>query len=96
MLFRSGKNGWSIGSDTEYANPEEQDAADAQSIYEILENQLIPLFYERNSENVPVEWLKMVKENLRTLTPQFSLRRMLKEYITDYYIPAIEGKKSDR
>lgn len=89
-------NGWSIGSDAEYTNPEEQDAADAQSIYETLENQIIPLFYERNGENIPAEWLKMVKENMRTLTPQFSLRRMLKEYVTDYYLPSIEGKKRDR
>jgi starch phosphorylase len=87
------KNGWSIGTDTEYANLEEQDAADAQSIYETLENQIIPLYYERNHEGIPLEWLKMVKENMRTLTPQFSLRRMLKEYVTDYYLPAIEGKK---
>jgi len=89
-------NGWSIGSDAEYTNPEEQDAADAQSIYETLENQIIPLFYERNADNIPAEWLKMVKENMRTLTPQFSLRRMLKEYVTDYYLPSIEGKKRDR
>lgn len=89
-------NGWSIGSDAEYTNPEEQDAADAQSIYETLENQIVPLFYERNGENIPAEWLKMVKENMRTLTPQFSLRRMLKEYVTDYYLPSIEGKKRDR
>ena len=90
------ENGWSIGSDVEYANLEEQDAADAQSIYETLENQIVPLFYERNHENTPVEWLKMVKENMRTLTPQFSLRRMLKEYVTDYYIPAINGKKLEK
>ncbi|HCS38808.1 MAG TPA: alpha-glucan phosphorylase [Anaerolineaceae bacterium] len=90
------RNGWSIGSDTEYTNPEEQDAADAQSIYETLENQLIPLFYERNAESIPSEWLKMVKENMRTLTPQFSLRRMLKEYVTDYYLPSIEGKKRNQ
>lgn len=88
------KNGWSIGTDTEYTNPEEQDAADAQSIYECLENQIVPLYYERNHEGIPVEWIKMVKENMRTLTPQFSLRRMLKEYMVDYYIPAIEGKKT--
>lgn len=87
------RNGWSIGSETEYNSPEEQDAADAQSIYETLENQIVPLFYERDPQNIPVEWLKMVKENMRTLTPQFSLRRMLKEYMTDYYLPSIDGRK---
>ena len=90
------KNGWAIGSDSEFANPEEQDAADAQSIYDTLENQIVPLYYEHDPQNIPVEWLKMVKENLRTLTPQFSLRRMLKEYMQEYYLPAIEGKKQER
>ncbi len=91
----NGKNGWSIGTDEEYTNPEEQDAADAQGIYETLEKQIVPLFYERDHNKIPTGWLKIVKENLRTLTPQFSLRRMLKEYTTDYYIPAIEKKKSE-
>jgi starch phosphorylase len=88
----NGENGWAIGSEAEYSNPEEQDAADAESIYETLENQIVPLFYERNGEGIPGDWIGMVKENLRTLTPQFSLRRMLKEYISDYYIPALGGK----
>ena len=90
------KNGWSIGSESEYSNPEEQDTADAYSIYETLENQIIPLYYERNHEGIPEDWLTMVKENMRTLTPQFSLRRMLKEYMNDYYLPAIEQKRADR
>ncbi len=90
------KNGWSIGSDSEYSNPEEQDAADAQSIYDTLEKQIVPLYYEHNSNNIPAEWLKMVKENMRTLTPQFSLRRMLKEYVLDYYLPAIQEKKLEQ
>lgn len=85
----NGSNGWAIGSEKEYSNPEEQDAADAQSIYETLEKQIIPLYYTRTPEKIPTGWLKMVKEDLRTLIPQFSLRRMLKEYVTDYYLPAI-------
>ncbi len=90
----NGKNGWAIGSEAEFADYEAQDAADAQSIYETLEKQIIPLFYERDINKIPLGWIKMVKEDLRTLTPQFSLRRMLKEYMTDYYLPAIEGKRS--
>jgi starch phosphorylase len=90
----NGKNGWAIGSEAEFADYEAQDAADAQSIYETLEKQIIPLFYERDINKIPLGWIKMVKEDLRTLTPQFSLRRMLKEYMTDYYLPAIEGKRA--
>jgi len=85
----NGKNGWTIGRDMEYTNPEEQDADDAQSLYDTLEKQIIPLYYERNEEKIPVEWLKLVREDLRTLVPQFSLRRMLKEYTTEYYMPTI-------
>ena len=85
----NGKNGWAIGKDSEYTNPEAQDTADMQSLYETLEKQIIPLYYDRDSNKVPREWLKMVRECLRTLVPQFSLRRMLKEYTTDYYLPAI-------
>lgn len=85
----NGKNGWAIGKDREYTNAEEQDADDAQSLYDTLETQIIPLYYERDQAKIPVEWLKMVREDLRTLVPQFSLRRMLKEYTADYYIPTI-------
>jgi starch phosphorylase len=90
----NGKNGWSIGTEKEYTDTEQQDNDDAVSIYESLEKEIVPLFYERNSNKIPVEWLKVVKESLRTLTPQFSMQRMLKEYMTDYYQPAMLGKKA--
>jgi len=90
----NGKNGWSIGKDIDYSNPEEQDAADAESLYNTLEKQIIPLYYDRNEEKIPVEWLKLVREDLRTLIPQFSLRRMLKEYTTDFYLPAMRKEKA--
>jgi starch phosphorylase len=89
----NGKNGWSIGTEKEYTDTDAQDNDDAQSIYESLEKEIVPLFYERDNKKVPYEWLKYVKESLRTLTPQFSLQRMLKEYMTDYYLPAIQEKK---
>ncbi len=89
----NGKNGWSIGTEKEYTDPNQQDEDDSRSIYETLEKEIVPLFYERASDKIPVEWLKVVKESMRTLIPQFSLRRMLKEYVTDYYMPAIEEKR---
>ena len=89
----NGKNGWSIGSEKEYTDTDQQDYDDSQSIYESLEKEIVPLFYERNNKKIPVEWLKFVKESLRTLTPQFSLQRMLKEYMTNYYLPAIQEQK---
>ncbi len=86
----------SIGTEKEYSDQNAQDNDDANSIYESLEKEIVPLYYERNSEKIPVDWLEMVKESLRTLTPRFSLRRMLKEYTTDYYLPAIQEDKTGK
>ncbi len=84
----NGKNGWAIGEDGEYANADEQDEADAESLYEILENEIVPLFYNRDENFVPRAWLQRVKESIRTLAPMFSTFRMVKEYSTEMYVPA--------
>jgi len=82
--------GWAIGEDREIENPDEQDEADAASLYATLENEIIPLYYvERSSDNLPHEWLARVKESLRTLTPRFSTRRMVKQYVQEMYAPAL-------
>lgn len=86
----NGQNGWAIGNDADL-NTEVQDEADAESLYDILENQIIPLYYtERGAEDIPRNWLKMVRESLRTITPQFGTRRMLKEYCERLYLPAMK------
>jgi len=83
----NGSNGWPIGPDADL-DTEVDDDTDAKSLYDTLENQIIPLYYnERNIDNVPVDWMVMVKESMRTITPQFSTRRMLKEYIGRLYLP---------
>jgi starch phosphorylase len=84
----NGSNGWAIGEDAGL-DSQVQDEADAESLYDILENQIIPLYYtERSADNVPLEWMVMLKESMRTITPQFGTRRMLKEYIERLYLPA--------
>lgn len=88
----NGLNGWSIGEDTEYANPDEQDEADARSLYETLEKEIVPLYYYRGADNIPHAWLERVRNAIRTLGPQFSTRRMLKEYLNDLYLPALESE----
>ncbi|MCL4258398.1 MAG: alpha-glucan family phosphorylase [Anaerolineales bacterium] len=89
----NGKNGWAIGSEQKYSDPAEQDLADAHSLYSILENEIIPLYYEGRSGNQHSDgWLAMVKESISTLGPQFSARRMLKEYVDTLYVPAMEGR----
>ena len=85
----NGRNGWAIGEDKEMESSEVQDKADADSLYNILENEIIPLFYERDSSFLPREWIERVKESLRTVTPQFSTRRMVKEYVERLYVPAL-------
>jgi starch phosphorylase len=88
----NGKNGWAIGRDIDYENTNQQDEEDAISLYETLENQIIPLYYnKRSSDGLPGEWIAMVKESIRTLAPQFSMRRMVKEYTEDLYVEALKS-----
>lgn len=89
----NGKNGWVIGSEQEYSDPVEQDLADVHSLYGVLENEIIPLYYEGRIGNQPAEgWLNMVKESISTLAPQFSARRMVKQYMEKLYLPAMENR----
>ncbi|MDZ4159741.1 MAG: alpha-glucan family phosphorylase, partial [Anaerolineaceae bacterium] len=89
----NGTNGWAIGDQTESSDPNQQDDADAQSLYDVLENEIVPLYYRRRSaDNLPVEWLARVKESIRTLTPQFSTQRMVKEYLQQLYLPALHSQ----
>ena len=89
----NGRNGWAIGEDADLGK-DIQDKADADSLYDTLENKIIPLYYsERNGDDVPRKWVEMVKESLRTVTPQFSTRRMVKEYTARLYLPAMQKKK---
>jgi starch phosphorylase len=85
----NGRNGWAIGQDIDPVDPEAQDAADAEALYDLLENEIVPLYYvERSADNLPGEWLGMVKESIRTLAPAFSMRRMVKDYVRLMYHPA--------
>lgn len=86
----NGKNGWAIGEDKEPDVPEVQDEADALSLYSTLENEIIPLYYDRNADLLPIDWIEHIKNNLRTITPQFSTRRMVKEYVERLYVPAVK------
>ncbi|MCS7062319.1 MAG: alpha-glucan family phosphorylase, partial [Anaerolineae bacterium] len=85
----NGKNGWAIGSEHEYASPEEQDAADVESLYSILENEIVPLYYRTDENGIPRQWLHMVKESIATCAPRFSTMRMVKQYVSDMYDPAV-------
>jgi starch phosphorylase len=84
----NGHDGWSIGDEREYLNPETQNDADADSLYTVLERQIIPTYFERGPDGVPHAWVKVMKDAIRTVAPQFSMRRMVKEYVEQLYLPA--------
>lgn len=85
----NGANGWSIGEERAYQDQETQDEADSQSLYTTLENEIVPLFYERGTNGVPTRWVSVMKEAIRTVAPVFNTRRMVKDYTNLYYVPAI-------
>ncbi len=89
----NGKNGWAIGTEDEYESNDQQDDADALSLYETLENEIIPTYYNRPDHAAPsADWMVMFKNAIRTLSPMFCTRRMVGDYVRQMYIPAIEEK----
>ncbi|MBI5954946.1 MAG: alpha-glucan family phosphorylase [Chloroflexi bacterium] len=86
----NGQNGWSIGEDREYESNEVQDAADAEDLYQTLEQKIIPLYYDHDSKEIPHGWIAMMKNTLQTVIPQFSTRRMVKQYVEKFYAPALK------
>jgi starch phosphorylase len=83
----TGSNGWVIAGGVVSDDPAAVDAADAEALYELLEKEVVPTFYDRDSDRVPRRWLKMVKESIRTIMPRFSARRMVKQYVEQAYAP---------
>jgi starch phosphorylase len=84
----NGRNGWLIESQTNPDDHNATDAADAESLYRLLEEQVVPAFYERDERQVPVRWIQIVREAMRSNLPRFSARRMVKQYVTEMYAPA--------
>ncbi len=86
----NGVNGWAIGSDVIYDSEFYQDNADSESLYNILETSLIPMYYERDGKGIPTKWIKMMKESIKSLAAEFSTHRMVQEYTKRLYIPSCE------
>jgi starch phosphorylase len=84
-------NGWAIGDDTIKISAEEEDKSDAASLYNLLEEKVIPLFYNRDRHNIPLDWVDMMKKSISSIVPLFSARRMLREYGEKMYIPAFKS-----
>lgn len=82
--------GWALGDGQEHHEPE-YDSAEATRLYEILEQEVIPEFYDRNHGGIPRSWLKRIRASMARLTPQFSSNRMAREYVETIYLPASAG-----
>jgi starch phosphorylase len=89
----NGANGWAISNDLETTDPAEEDKADAESLYDLLENEIVPLYYERDRDGVPHRWLGFIKEAISSVMPAFCAQRMLKEYTERMYLPAAQSRE---
>jgi starch phosphorylase len=80
--------GWALGDGQEHGDDSTWDVAEANSLYTMLETQIIPEFYERNDKDIPVKWVSRIRESMARLTPRFSANRCVREYTERFYIPA--------
>ena len=80
--------GWSLGDGKEHNADQGWDAVEAEQLYQRLENEIIPLFFTRDTQGLPREWLTLIRTSMMKLAPQFSSNRMLREYVEQYYFPA--------
>jgi starch phosphorylase len=87
----SGANGWLIDGRSDAIDPESADAADAQALYRLLETDVVPRFYQRDSRGIPTRWLDTVRQAILSVGPQFSARRMVREYAETMYGPALRA-----
>ncbi len=85
----TGENGWVIDGGKTGDDYDAVDAADADALYRLLEEAVVPTFYDRDPSGIPRRWIAVVKESIRTVTPRFSSRRMVKEYAERMYAPVL-------
>ncbi|MBI4560161.1 MAG: alpha-glucan family phosphorylase [Candidatus Hydrogenedentes bacterium] len=83
-----GENGWSIGRGEMYDNPDEQDNVESQALYEILEREVVPTYYDRGRDGIPRNWVARMKTAIKTICPVFNTQRMVQEYTDRFYLPA--------
>jgi glycogen phosphorylase len=87
----NGNNGWTIGSEIQIGTNEFQDEVDANSLYQVLENQIVPLYYAKPDGKLPLAWLQLMRDAIRSVTPVFNTHRMVKEYTERLYLPAAKS-----
>ncbi len=82
--------GWAIGYREEHDNPDVADDIESRALYSLLEKQVVPMFYERDSRGIPHRWVQMMKRSIAELAPFFNTNRMVQQYTEQYYLPALD------
>ena len=88
-----GSNGWAIGNENEYTNDEEQDKADSNSIYHTLENQIIPAYYNQDRNGMSKDWIRLMKNSIKSTAGKYSMARQVVDYVNELYIPLCNLRK---
>ena len=88
--------GFSIGDDADYEDEALQDEIDATSLYDVLEHEIVPRFYDRGPDGVPRRWLASVKQSMSTLAPTWDSLRMTRDYVERYYLPGMAASEKLR
>jgi glycogen phosphorylase len=92
----NGDNGWAVGEQRAYQDDQTRDDADAAALYATLEQNIVPLYFDRGLDDIPHNWVAVMKEAIRTVAPRFSMRRMVKDYANTLYVPALRlGARMD-
>lgn len=84
----NGENGWAIGAGEEYTDLTYQDDVESRAIYDLLEQEIVPLFYNRSSDGLPRGWIRMMKQSIATISPVFNTNRMVEQYARRCYVPS--------
>ena len=90
----TGNNGWAIGNNNSYRSYEEQDKADSNSLYHILEDKIIPIYYRKNEKGISDEWVKLMKNSIKTTGGKYSTSRMVVDYTNQLYMPLCQQNKA--
>ena len=83
--------GWALGDGREHGDDPQWDAAEAEALYQLLEQEVIPEFYSRDDRGVPVAWVERMRASMAALTGRFSAARTVREYTEEFYLPAADG-----
>jgi starch phosphorylase len=82
--------GWALGDGLEHDSDPAWDAIEAERLYDLIENEILPEFYDRDEKGIPRRWVARVRESMARLAPEYSANRMLEQYLHDYYVPAAD------